>query len=85
MTTGLELEDFVEYVDRPLWALYDTKTNCSVDSKSDKTGDKSLTISQQFEDRQQLLVDSMTVTNIHDRSENSNIDMLLLLSSVIAV
>ena len=81
--TGLELEDFIEYryVDKPLWVLYKTNTNCSVDSRSNKIGDESLIVAQ---DRQRLL-DSTTIstalTSIDDCSEDSDIDMLLLTAS----
>ena len=82
VTTGLELEDFIEYVNKPLQALYETNTNCSIESRSDKIGDESLTVSQHFKDRQRLL-DSSTVsvtalTSINNHSEDSFINMLLL-------
>ena len=85
VTTGLKLEDFVEYVDKPLQALYKTSTNCSVESRSEEIGNKSLTVSQHFEDRQQLLdsstVSGMALTSIDNRSEEFDIDMLLLAAS----
>ena len=40
VTTGLELEDFVKYVDKPLQMFYKTNTNCSVDSRSKGIGDE---------------------------------------------
>ena len=86
ITTGLELEDFIEHADKPLRTLCDTNTNSIGGSRSNKIGDELLTVSQEIEDRQpqsplDSMMTSMALPSTQDHPEDADINMLLSAAS----